>query len=1199
MLQLGGSNDEREGITYCGEYDMKHSILLITSMTKHWQWAKEIEQKYTDETMSLGIVFLSSENIELEDVQRAIDGTDIVLFTHVGNTLDTPLVKGIHKYITQKQVPYVLLFHDSASDIQRYGIADEDIDQIKAYLHQGGRENFYGLCQYMLSLQGYTGPVEPVKELPYQGILGRQGEVYPSYEEYRKDYDHGGPVVGIFFYRDEWVQGQLDYPYALYDRALEQGLSPVLVFGQYSSKSGGQLRWYDCWHTLFDHQVKETISLIINTCKFSIIGLQGASRHELTDLGIPILQGFVTYTTLESWKTRSQGLEPMDISFSLSLPEIDGILNGHIVGTRTYSEERGYYFKPYPEGIQKLVDQAKRWIALQQKHRSEVKIALFLHNYPPKNSHIGNACGLDTPESVLRLLQELQQNGYTVDGIPQTSEDLMMILTKHATNDVDCLTDSAVEKAPKLPKEVYRTWFSKLDSATQESLLQHWGQPIGEIFVEEDELIIPGVAFGNVWVLVQPPRGFSDNPDALYHSPDIPPTHHYEGVYHWVRTVFQADVAIHMGTHGNLEWLPGKGTALSSYCYPQLGIEDIPNLYPYWTTIVGEGIQAKRRSHAVLLSYLSPPMKRSGLYGDYETLERYLDEYDYMKAQETNQEHVVLGYILSSVKDCHLERLCEPFSWYQESGQAYFVADRSVSEEEWRALADSIHADEAEELLGDVHNYLMDIQNRHIRCGLHILGQNPTTEEEEGYIDAFIDMYGVPDDAQKETLCETYLAGLRQTTEEMCQLLRGLEGNYIPPNIGGAVTNGGIDVLPMGRNFYGVDERTLPTVPAYAIGCELGDALLNEYIREEQRYPEEIGIVLWADNTQRTHGQCIGEVFYLLGVRPVYTGSRVSDLEVIPLEELGRPRIDVTSRISGLFRDMMPSGVMWIAKAVQMINALDEDHSVNYVKKHIDLDTAALVEDGMDYEEAIKATTIRVFGDAPGAYGAGVNQILEQSNWSTREDLANAYVTWGGYGYDEQGEIIPSHQQFRKRLGSIEVTVKNEDNREVSLLSTDDFNAYHGGMIAAVEAVKGIKPKSFIGDTTYRKDILVRSLEDEIQRQFRSEPMNPIFIEGMMKHGYKGAADMASYVQHTYEWDATSDMIQDWMYDAYTDEYVMNQDVQDWMRQVNPWALGAICTTLLEAEQRGLWKTSAERIEGLRDVAMSLEDDLEGYYDET
>ena len=325
----------------------------------------------------------------------------------------------------------------------------------------------------------------------------------------------------------------------------------------------------------------------------------------------------------------------------------------------------------------------------------------------------------------------------------------------------------------------------------------------------------------------------------------------------------------------------------------------------------------------------------------------------------------------------------------------------------------------------------------------------------------------------------------------------------------------------------------------------------------------------------------------------------MSDLEVIPLEELGRPRIDVTSRISGLFRDMMPSGVMWIAKAVQMINALDEDHSVNYVKKHIDLDTAALVEDCMDYEEAIKAATIRVFGDAPGAYGAGVNQILEQSNWSTREDLANAYVTWGGYGYDEQGEIIPSHQQFRKRLGSIEVTVKNEDNREVSLLSTDDFNAYHGGMIAAVESIKGVQPKSFIGDTTYRKDILVRSLEDEIQRQFRSEPMNPIFIEGMMKHGYKGAADMASYVQHTYEWDATSDMIQDWMYDAYTDEYVMNQDVQDWMRQVNPWALGAICTTLLEAEQRGLWKTSAERIEGLRDVAMSLEEDLEGYYDET
>ena len=290
---------------------MKYSILLITSMTKHWQWAKEIEQKYTDETMSLGIVFLSSsENIELADAERAIDMADIVLFTHVGSTLDTPLVKGIYKNITQKQVPYVLLFHDSASDAQRYGVTDEGIDRIKEYLHQGGTENFYGLCQYMLSLQGYTEPVQPVKELPYQGILGRHGEVYPSYEEYCADYRHSGPVVGIFFYRDEWVQGQLDYPYALYDRALEQGLSPVLVFGQYSSKSGGQLRWYECWDTLFTHRVKETISLIINTCKFSIISLQGASREEMAELGIPILQGFVTYTSFESWQRRSQGLEP-------------------------------------------------------------------------------------------------------------------------------------------------------------------------------------------------------------------------------------------------------------------------------------------------------------------------------------------------------------------------------------------------------------------------------------------------------------------------------------------------------------------------------------------------------------------------------------------------------------------------------------------------------------------------------------------------------------------------------------------------------------------------------------------------------------------------------------------------------------------------------------------------------------------------
>ncbi len=1166
-------------------------------MSKHWHMAKEIKKQYTNETMSLDIVFLPWVNEETENIEHVMQQADIILLTHVASTLDSPLLKNMHAYMESKKIPYVLVFHDSTSDIYRYGIEDDELAMIQSYLEQGGIDNFYGLCQYMLSLQGYDGEVSPVKVLPYQGILGRQGDVYQSYGDYVKNYPRTGPVVGIFFYREDWVSGELEYPYALYDYALQMGLSPVLVFGQYSEKRDNQWRWYDCWQRLFEGKHTEILSCIITTCKFSIIGLQGASREELSDLGVPILQGFVTYTTFKSWQQRSQGLEPMDISFSLTLPEMDGILNGHIVATREYSDERGYYFKPYATGIQKLLRQANRWIRLREKEKSQVKIVLFLHNYPPKNSHIGSACGLDTPESILALLRELQHEGYRVEDIPNSSEALMDVVTKCATNDLNCLTEGAVKKAPKLSKKLYDTWFSRLDTKRQEELLAQWGTPLGDVFVENDELIIPGVAFGNVWILVQPPRGFSDDPDALYHSPDIPPTHHYEGVYQWVRTVFQADVVIHMGTHGNLEWLPGKGIALSAYCYPQLGIEDVPNIYPYWTTIVGEGIQAKRRSHATLISYLSPPMKRAGLYGEYERLEQYVEEYEHIKLQETKGESVVVAYILSLIKACHLETLCQTYSFFQNLGKEYFLEDRIVSEREWRKLAERIDEAEIRELVGKIHNYLMDLNNRHIRSGLHILGKNPSHIEEKGYVEAFLDMKGHSSD-DTDDMVASYVAGLRQTTEEMKQLLRGIAGYYIPSTIGGAITNGGLDVLPMGRNFYGVDERTLPTMPAYAIGCELGDALLQEYIREEQRYPEEIGIVLWADNASRTHGQCVGEILYLLGVKPLYVGNRVSDLEVIPLDILGRPRIDVTCRISGLFRDMMPSSVSWIAKAVRLVTSLDESYTVNYVKKHVEKDRETLIEEGTPFDEAVKLSSIRVFGDAPGAYGAGVNQILEERNWSHREELANAYITWGGYGYDEQGDSISSHRQFQNRLRSIEVTVKNEDNREVGLLSTDDFNAYHGGMIAAVESVSGIRPKSFIGDTTYEKSIVVRSLEDEIQRQFRSEAMNPIFIEGMMKHGYKGAADLASYVQHSFEWDATSDMMQDWMYDAYTDEYVMNREVQRWMQRVNPWALGAICNTLLEAAQRGFWETSEDRKEALRELALSLEDDLEEYYDE-
>lgn len=611
----------------------------------------------------------------------------------------------------------------------------------------------------------------------------------------------------------------------------------------------------------------------------------------------------------------------------------------------------------------------------------------------------------------------------------------------------------------------------------------------------DNELLIPGFSNGNVWIGVQPPRGFSDDPNKLYHDPVSAPTHHYEGFYHWLREVWKADAVIHVGTHGNLEWLPGKGTGLSASCYPEMAIQDLPNIYPYWTTIVGEGIQAKRRGAACLVGHLTPPMDQSGLYDAYEELESLLDEYaDYKQQKDEAKAEKAGELIIEKAKETH--------------------------------LYDEISCEGLDDLAGKLHELLTDMKYMQMRSGLHILGKSPEGEpllnflsglvrtengsvpslpqvlaSMRGYdlnelfehsgeytkegrlkakiIDEIMESakgvlnYAASKDFQMDALdmdeliskvpliskegaeklvpvleavCGEYVPNLKKTSQEITSVMRGLEGQYIEPGPGGAPTGGRADVLPTGRNFYGIDERMLPTKTAYEVGRTLADQVIEAFIKEEGRYPEQIGIVLWAGSNTRSHGQCAGQFLNLLGVRPVWQGGsgRIVGLEAIPLSELKRPRIDVTGRISGLIRDMMPSVIRWLDKAVLLVSSLDESPEENFIKKHVAEDAALFEEDGDTPEDAYVKARWRIFGDPAGAYGAGVGAVLEAKNWESIDDLADVYVTWGGYSYSTDRPVTHDAKVFKRRLATMEVTVKNEDNREVSMLSSDDYNAYHG-----------------------------------------------------------------------------------------------------------------------------------------------------------
>ena len=401
--------------------------------------------------------------------------------------------------------------------------------------------------------------------------------------------------------------------------------------------------------------------------------------------------------------------------------------------------------------------------------------------------------------------------------------------------------------------------------------------------------------------------------------------------------------------------------------------------------------------------------------------------------------------------------------------------------------------------------------------------------------------------------------------------------------------------MPTGRNFYGIDPRNLPTAAAWEIGKTLGNQVIERYIAEEGRYPESVGIVLWSGSNMRSHGQCLAEFLFLLGVRPVWQrGSlRVVGMEVIPLEELKRPRIDVTARISGLFRDTMPSAIKVLDEAVLLVSGLEEDIEQNFIRKHLLEDSKELEKEGVSSEEAWRQAAFRIFGDEQGVYGAGVAALLEARNWDSIDDIADVYVRWGAhaYGGKTKGKFLPS--LFRKRMGSLDITIKNEDNHETNMLSSDDYNAYHGGMIAAVRSIKGTAPRSYCGDSTDKVKVVMHSVQEEAKRIFRSEAINPKFINGMMKHGYKGAADLANYVAHSYQWDATSDVMEDWMYEKYAEKYAFDPKVQEWMKEVNPWALQRMTEVLLEAEQRGLWQAKPETKEELQKLYLSIEGELE------
>ena len=1236
-------------------------IMFLTNMEQQHTMMSQAKKILCEE----GLLKVPASSALLTDAEKWSDRwekefltSDMILFTWMGTGLNTKFLKKSSEFMQKHKIKHLYLIADPGNDVLEYGITPAEKAVIQRYISFSGLINYRNLwlwmsCQFSQVDCNYADP----EQLPWNGIYHPAAkEAFTDVRLYRQQFClPDRPTIAMIFSREEWIWGNVSYQTEMIREIERQGYNALVVFtNNMANTAEGSPDLAKTFATYFYDQGKVIIDVLINNFVFSLTVTRFLELKVIQDLGVPVLQAYNLYNSYAWWNESFAGMSPSEISYAIAMPEFDGIIHSVPVSTREELPDGTHEKKPILERIAMLVRKAGKWARLRHKPNREKKVGIVFHNYPPTNSNIGSASCIDSPESIRLLLAEMIERGYKVDHLPENSQVFMEELIAHATNDRRFITEKQISEADgKLTAEQYGRFFAGLEENTQAQLVSDWGEAPGQVFNYDGFLLVPGMLNGNVFITVQPPRGFGEDPGKIYHSPDCAPTHHYIGFYYWLRNVWQADVLIHVGTHGSLEWLPGKGTAMSNACYPDIAIDDMPNIYPYWITCVGEGIQAKRRSAACLISYLSAPMSVSGTYEELAELETLLEEYCHFKQDTANTDmEPIKEMIRDKVKEANL--------------------NEDVSEAE---------AADFNEYVGQLHVFITDIKNMQIKIGLHTLGCPPTGEHLTEYLLALTrvnngdipsltqtlaGMFGfdfyellensgkmLADDSKtygmlideirgksrevilvlKENdfavekaeavfalpwtnqlegglweqflcvsryICTHIAPSLLKTTQEITNLLAAMEGEYVEPSPSGAPTSGGADLLPTGRNFYSVDPRTLPTPVAWEIGKQMAEDIIARYVTEEGHYPESVGIILWATSNLRNHGQCVAEFLYLMGLRPVWQkGSlRVIDIEVIPLSELKRPRVDVTGRISGLFRDSMPSSVTWMDKAVDMVASLDESIEENYIRKHVLQESQELTEQGVDPDTAWRQASYRIFGDPPGAHGAGVGGLLEAKNWENIDDVAKVYVRWGGhaYGAGSNGTYMPD--VFSKRMGSLDITVQNVDHRESSMLSGDDYNSYRGGMVAAVRSIKGEMPRNYVGDSSDRSKVQIRSLSEELKRWFRGEAMNPKYINGMKEHGYKGAADMSTYVAVSYQWDATSAVLEDWMYEKFAEKYAFDPDVQEWMKNVNPWALHRIAEVLLEAEQRGLWEAKPETKEELQKLYMEIEGELEGRSDD-
>ncbi|MCO7736950.1 cobaltochelatase subunit CobN [Brucella intermedia] len=1164
-------------------------------------------------------------------VERTARYASLIVVRIIGGETYWPYgLEALHACAVNHGIKIAVLPGDDKPDhgLDRFStISAQDRNELWQYLIEGGAANTGAFLHYCAAL--ISGSEKPESAAPLlKAGLWWPGDHVSSLDSIGQHWsDAKAPVAAIIFYRALVQSGQTQPVDALIASLQARGLNPLPIFVS-SLKDRLSAAVVD---GLFEDCLPD---IVLNATGFAISS-PGAERKPtvLDKRGNMVLQVIFSGTPKSVWESSQQGLLARDLAMNVALPEVDGRVLSRAVSFKSAKqfdaavEANIVNHEPHDNRVDFVAQLAANWVRLKRKSPEQRRVALILANYPNRDGRLGNGVGLDTPAGTVEVLHAMADGGYSLSDLPVDGDALMRALTAGPTN----AARDGREMREAISLNQYKAFFKKLPIAIQKEIEVRWGAPENDPYFAEElvAFALPLMRLGETFVGIQPARGYNIDPKETYHSPDLVPPHGYIAFYAFLREVAGIDAIVHMGKHGNLEWLPGKALALSENCYPEAVFGPTPHIYPFIVNDPGEGTQAKRRAGAVIIDHLTPPLTRAESYGPLKDLEALVDEYYEASGVDPRRLLRLKGQILDLVRDIGLDR------------------DAGIHDHDDEDMA-----------LQKLDAYLCDLKEMQIRDGLHIFGLAPQGRLLTDLLVALarvprgvpVALGGAPGDQslqraiaadcglgetfdpldcnmaeawtgpKPELLCAaspatwriagdtveriellaaSFVAGETDCPEDWSQtravlqsieehlrpmvvscgpseidgFLAALDGRFVPPGPSGAPTRGRPDVLPTGRNFFSTDSRAVPTPAAWELGRKSAELLITRYTQDHGEWPTSFGLTAWGTSNMRTGGDDIAQALALIGVKPLWdmASRRVTGYEIIPIAKLGRPRVDVTLRISGFFRDAFPEQIALFDKAVRAVGALDEDAEDNPVAVRMRIEQARLVAEGADEKTAQRRAGYRVFGSKPGAYGAGLQALIDENGWAGRNDLAEAWLVWGGYAYGAGEEGQAERGLLEERLRSVQAVVQNQDNREHDLLDSDDYYQFEGGMAATVESLSGAMPAVYHNDHSRPEKPVIRALEEELSRVVRGRAANPKWIAGVMRHGYKGAVEIAATVDYLFAFAATTGKVGNHHFEAVYQAYIADRTVHEFMAEKNPAALAETAAKLNNAIERGFW----------------------------